>query len=55
MTAQLRNETHKEYSYIDESGHYCEVWGSDDDYDEWPETFEGWADFFEGLTQCSDS
>ena len=51
MTAQLRNETHKEYSYIDEHGNYCEVWGSDDDYAEWPDSLEGWADFFEGLMQ----
>ena len=55
MTTQLRDISHKEYSYIDEHGHYCEVWSSDDDCYSWPDSLEGWADFFEGLMQCSDS
>ena len=33
MTAQLKDETHKLYSYTDKNGHYCEVWGSDEDVD----------------------
>ncbi len=34
MTAQIRNETRKLYSYTDKDRHYCEVWGSDIDIEE---------------------
>ena len=33
MTAQLRDVTHKLYSFTDKDSHYCEVWGSDEDFD----------------------
>ena len=49
MTAQLRHSTYRESSYIDDQGHYCEIWSSDDDYDECQDSLLDWADFFEGV------
>lgn len=54
MTAQLRNETHKLYSYTDRYGHYCEVWGSDEDSDSYDTedhstVIDDIASYFEGF------
>ena len=51
MTVQLRDLTHRESSYIDEQGKYCEIWSSEDDYDSWPDSIEGFVTFFEGLIE----